>query len=167
MNVPKMIFYKIRRYIFTWLVKKRVGKYEEPLLVNGFSHVSKKTILGKNVSFNGMTIQGCGEVIIGDNFHSGKECIIITQNHNYKGEMLPYDNTYICKKTIIGDNVWFGHRVLVLPGVQIGEGAIIQAGAVVTKDIPKYAIVGGNPAKTFKHRDIEHYERVKKEGKFH
>ena len=152
--------------MFTTLVKMSVGKYGQPLYINGFSRVTKKTILGKNVSFNGMSIQGCGEVVVGDNFHSGKDCMIITQNHNYKGEMLPYDNTYICKKITIGDNVWLGHRVIILPGVTIEEGAIIQAGAVVSSDIPAYAIAGGNPAKVFSHREKEHYDRLKKEGKF-
>ena len=162
----KILLYKIRRYFYTTLIKRMVGKYKEPLYVNGFSRVTKKTILGKNVSFNGMAIQGCGEVSIGDNFHSGIGCMIITQNHNYEGELLPYDNTYICKEIRIEDNVWLGHRVIILPGVTIGEGAIVQAGAVVTTNIPSCAIVGGNPAKVFKYRDKEHYERLKKEGKF-
>lgn len=51
----------------------------------------------------------------------------------------------------------------ILPGVKIGEGAIIQAGSVVVKDIEKYAIAGGHPAKTFKYRDIDHYEKLKQE----
>jgi acetyltransferase-like isoleucine patch superfamily enzyme len=57
--------------------------------------------------------------------------------------------------------------VIILPGVTIHEGAIIQAGSVVVKDIEKCAIAGGHPAKVFKYRDIEHYEKLKKEGKFH
>ena len=65
----------------------------------------------------------------------------------------------------IGDNVWFGHRVTVLPGVSIGEGSIIQAGSVVVSDIPKCAIAGGSPARQFDTRDREHYERLKKEQK--
>jgi len=68
---------------------------------------------------------------------------------------------------LIEDNVWLGHRVIILGGVTIGEGAIIQAGSVVVKDIPKYAIAGGHPAKVFKYRDIKHYNRLKKEKKFH
>jgi len=157
---------RLQKIVYTTIVKMRVERYVHPLHVNAFSWVSSKTILGKNINFNGIKIQGCGDVVIGDNFHSGKECMIITQNHNYEGEMIPYDNTYICKKTIIGDNVWFGHRVIVLPGISIGEGAVIQAGAVVSSDIPECAIAGGNPAKVFSYRDKEHYDRLKKEGKF-
>ena len=58
-------------------------------------------------------------------------------------------------------------RVIVLGGVTIGEGAIIQAGSVVVNDIPKYAIAGGHPAKVFAARDIAHYEELKALGKFH
>lgn len=94
--------------------------------------------------------------------------MMITQIHNYDhGKKVPYDDTYIYKDITIEDNVWLGSRVIVLGGVTIGEGAIIQAGSVVVKNIPKYAIAGGHPATVFKYRDIDHYERLKAEGKFH
>lgn len=141
--------------------------FSEPLTINGYSFVNRNTILGKNVNFNGMKIHGKGKVIIGDNFHSGSECIMITDVHNYEGDAIPYDSTYIIKDIVIGDNVWLGNRVIILGGIKIGEGAIIQAGSVVVKDIPKYAIAGGHPAKPFSTRNIEHYEKLKSEGKFH
>ena len=71
------------------------------------------------------------------------------------------------KEVLIEDNEWLGNRVIILPGVSIGEGSLIQAGSVVVKDIPKYAIAGGHPAKVFSSRDKDHYEELKKEGKFH
>jgi acetyltransferase-like isoleucine patch superfamily enzyme len=156
---------KLMTKIFTYLACQNLYSYKSKPTVNFYSKFTKETSIGESCHFNGMLVQGAGEVIIGDNFHSGKECLILTQNHNHEGEILPYDNTYICKKTVIGNNVWFGHRVIVLPGVTIGEGVIVQAGAVVSKDIPPCAIVGGNPAKAFKYRDTEHYERLKK-GKY-
>ena len=52
----------------------------------------------------------------------------------------------------IGDDVWIGRRVMLLPGVSIGKGAVIGAGAVVTKDVPEFAVVGGVPAKIIKWR---------------
>lgn len=123
---------------------------------------------GNNCNFNGIQCLGDGEIHFGNNFHSGSECMIITSNHNYdKGGAIPYDATHIYKKVIIEDNVWFGNRVLVVGNVTIGEGAIIAAGAVVTKDVPKCAIIGGNPAKVIKFRDINHYNELKKLGKFH
>ena len=137
--------------------------------VNGYSYVNRNTFLGKNVNFNGMKIKGNGKVVIGNNFHSGQECLMITSYHKYDGgDAIPYDSKEdIDKDIIIEDNVWLGDRVIILGGVKIGEGAIIQAGSVVIKDIPKYAIAGGHPAKVFKYRDIEHYEKLKEEGKFH
>lgn len=146
-------------------VAKSCGKN---LKVNGLSYVTPNTSLGNNVNFNGMKIQGEGKVTIKNNFHSGIECMIISSIHNYdNGKAIPYDNTLISKDILIEDNVWLGNRVIILPGVTIGEGAIIQAGSVVVNDIPKYAIAGGHPAKIFKYRDIEHYETLKKDKKFH
>ena len=158
---------EIIRFIYTSKIKIKVGAYKEPLYVNGSSTATKKTFLGKNVNFNGMEIGGCGTVKIGDNFHSGKECSIITQNHNYEGEKIPYDSTFVCKDVTIEDNVWIGNRVIILGGVTIGEGAIIQAGSVVVKSIPKYAIAGGSPAKVFSQRDIKHYTLLKEQKRFH
>jgi len=138
------------------------------LRVNALTQVTSNTWLGDNVNFNGMHIQGRGKVTIGSNFHSGIECMIITDIHNYDhGTMIPYDETYIVKDVVIEDNVWLGSRIIILGGVTIGEGAIIQAGSVVVSNIPKYAIAGGHPAKVFKSRDAEHYERLKKMGRFH
>lgn len=56
---------------------------------------------------------------------------------------------------VIGDDVWLGARVMVMPGVTIGDGAIIAAGAVVTKDIPAFAIAAGVPAKVVGERRLE------------
>ncbi|MFX1260303.1 MAG: acyltransferase, partial [Promethearchaeota archaeon] len=122
---------------------------------------TKQTYIGRNCHFNGMKVQGKGKLVIGDNFHSGEDILVITQNHNYDtGEKIPYDGTYIYKDVIIENNVWIGSRVIILGGVKIGEGAIIQAGSVVTTDVPKYAIVGGHPAKIFSYRDKDHYESL-------
>lgn len=56
---------------------------------------------------------------------------------------------------VVGDDVWFGQRSMILSGIKIGQGAVIAAGSVVTKDVPPYAIVGGNPAKILKYRFSE------------
>jgi len=165
----KKLILKFLRNLYKKKFLKGIKKYQEPLKVNGYSFANRNTFLGKNCNFNGMKIKGNGKVIIGDNFHSGQECLMITSYHKYDGgNAIPYDSKEnIDKDIIIEDNVWLGDRVIVLGGVTIGEGAIIQAGSVVVKDIPKYAIAGGHPAKVFKYRDIKHYEKLKKEGKFH
>lgn len=148
-------------------ILRKVKSHQGEVHVHGWTHLTSNTILGRNPNFNGFDVQGKGQVVFGDNFHSGKECMIITQYHNYEGNSVPYDDTYIVKDVTIGDNVWLGNRVIVLGGVTIGEGAIIQAGAVVVSDIPPCAIAGGNPAKVFKYRDQAHYELMKSQGKFH
>ena len=69
---------------------------------------------------------------------------------------------YLLRKKLY--TLYYGGQVL-RTAKHIGEGAIIQAGAVVHGEIPPYAIVGGNPAKVFKYRDIEHFQKLKAEGK--
>lgn len=158
---------KLRRKYFGANVLKNAKSIGVGFRCNGFSTCSKNTVLGDYVNFNGMTISGNGQCKIGNYFHSGVECLILTQNHNYdNGTMIPYDTSYVCKDVEIGDFVWLGSRVTILPGTKIGEGAVIQAGAVVHGKIPDYAIAGGNPAKVFKYRDIEHFKALKEKGAF-
>jgi virginiamycin A acetyltransferase len=63
-----------------------------------------------------------------------------------------YPITEYTGETIIGNDVWMGHQAVILPNITVGDGAIIGACAVVTKDVPPYAIVGGNPARVLRHR---------------
>lgn len=158
----------IRRKFFTYVVTQSAHSVGTGLKVGGFSRISNNTRLANNVSLNGMSILGNGQVNIGNNFHSGTGCVIITGYHNYdKGNAIPYDSTYIHKDVTIDDNVWLGNDVTILGGVTIGEGAIVQIGSVVVSNIPPLGIAGGHPAKVYKYRDQEHYYNLKQEGKFH
>ena len=155
-------------FFYKKLFQRMAGSFGKNLKVNSYSSVTRNTFLGNNVNFNGMCISGGGKVLIGNNFHSGRDCLMISQIHNYdSGQKIPYDETYILKDIVVEDQVWLGSRVIVLGGVTIGEGEIIQAGSVVVKDIPKYAIAGGSPCKVFKYRDKEHYSGLKDKGSFH
>lgn len=156
------------RTVFTAIAVRTVGHYDAKPKVNFYSRFTKNTSLGRNTNFNGLTIRGQGNVVIGDNFHSGKGCLLINSHHQYdSGNAIPYDTEKVLDLPIvIGDNVWLGDRVLVLGGVTIGEGAVIQAGAVVVSDIGDYGVAGGNPAKVFKTRDIAHYEKLKSGNRF-
>lgn len=158
--------FRAERLRCTLSAKRVMGSYGKRLLVNHPCIFNGNVTVGDYCNFNGMQVLGGGKVHFGDYFHSGTDCMIITQNHNYEGEMIPYDNTYIYKDVNIGECVWFGNRVIVTGNVTIGEGAIIAAGSVVCKDVPPLAIVGGNPAKVIKYRDKEHYFKLKAEGKF-
>ncbi len=157
----------ITRFLFTSFVKLIAKETGTSITVNGFTRVTTHTIIKNHASFNGMCIQGSGTVTIGNYFHSGQECLILTDNHNYEGTEIPYDGTDIVRNVLIDDFVWIGSRVTILGGVHIGEGAIIQAGAVVVSDVPACAIAGGNPAKVFKYRDQAHFYDRKNKGCFH
>jgi acetyltransferase-like isoleucine patch superfamily enzyme len=112
-------------------------------------------------------IECSGGVTIGRYFHTGRGLTIFSTNHNYESEiMIPYDNISINKPVIIKDFVWCGSNVTVVPGVTIGEGVVIGAGTVVTKDVPDYAVIGGNPHKIIKYRNIELFKKLKLNGRF-
>jgi len=160
----------IKNFDPKWVLKKNltiIASYKTIPKIRPYSKtkLNQKTHLGKNCNFNGLIIRGDGKVVIGDNFHSGEDILFITRNHNYQGNALPYEG-YIYGDIIIEDNVWIGSKSIILNGITIGEGAIIQAGSVVVSDIPKFGIAGGHPAKVFKFRDEAHYMKLKKEKKF-
>ncbi len=95
---------------------------------------------------------------------------IRTANHYYDGNdlnMLPFDERVVIRPVIIRENVWIGSHCLILPGVEIGEGAVIGAGSVVTKNIPPLAVVGGAPARIIKWRNKERYYILKKKGEIY
>ncbi len=109
-----------------------------------------------------------GGVTIGRYFHTGRGLTIFSSNHDYDGgDAIPYGPSVICKPVVIEDFVWCGANVTILPGVTVGEGSILAANAVVTKDVPPLAVVGGNPAKILKYRNREHFEKLKAEGRFY
>lgn len=113
-------------------------------------------------------IECSGGVYIGKYFHTGRGLTIFSTNHNYASDFfIPYDKVSIPKKVTIKDFVWCGANVTIVPGVTIGEGVVIGSGTVVTKDVPDYAVIGGNPYKIIKFRDVETFKRLKREGKFY
>lgn len=95
-----------------------------------------------------------GPLEIGNDVMMGPEVIILGGGHNHNRIDIPMrlQGTPKPKTTIIGNDVWIGTRAIIMPGVKIGNGVIIGAGAVVTKDIPDYSIAGGIPAKIIKSR---------------
>lgn len=95
-----------------------------------------------------------GEVTIGNDVMMGPECIVFSRNHNFSRLDIPMrEQGYLePKPCVIGNDVWIGRRVMIMPGVTVGDHVIIVAGAVVTKDVPDFAIVGGVPAKVIKYR---------------
>ena len=166
-RIVRNLFHEVQTRITVGYVHLKARQVGDKLYIGGKVRLSGNVYLGHNVNLNGMTINGYGTVRIGNNFHSGVDCLIISSNHNYKGTALPYDSTHVLKEVRIGDQVWIGDRVLILGGVTIGDGAIIQAGAVVVYDIPALSIAGGNPATVFMMRDENHYKRLLACKSFH
>lgn len=95
-----------------------------------------------------------GPVVIGNDVLMGPEVIVYTQNHKFKDLDLPIRKQGYSEvqPVEIGDDVWLGRRCMVMPGVRIGRGCVVAAGAVVTKDVPPYCVVGGIPARIIKKR---------------
>ena len=158
---------KLRILYYTKKAKKTCAIFGDVSQVNFKSNFTRNTYIGKNCHFNGIKVNGNGKLTIGDNFHSGEDCLVITQNHNYdKGTKLPYDETYILKEVTIGKNVWLGSRVIVLPGSIIEDGCVVQAGSVVHGILPKLSVCGGNPARVIKYRDKAHYDKLEIEHQY-
>ena len=123
-------------------------------------NIDKKAKFGTKLSIgnnSGIGRNSCiqGEVIIGNDVLMGPECYIYTANHEFDDISIPIrkQGYKSSSPVIIGDDVWIGGRTTILPGVKIGNGAIIGAGSVVTKDVDNYAIVAGNPARLIRYRN--------------
>lgn len=111
---------------------------------------------------------GSGGLTIHDNVAIGPMVYVYTSNHRYDGqaEFVPFDEHLIRRPVCIESHCWIGGNSVIVPGVTVHEGAIVAAGSVVTHDVPRCAVVGGNPAKVLKYRDIERFDRLVAEGKF-
>ena len=117
-----------------------------------YTDCGKNIHIGRNVFFNGgCRFQDQGGIYIDDGALIGPMVVLATLNHEqdpeHRGNLFP-------KPIHIGKKVWIGANATVLPGVTIGDGAIVAAGAVASKDVPSGVIVGGVPAKIIKR--VEH-----------
>ena len=114
--------------------------------------LGEELVIGKNVGIAANAfIAMRGKITIGDDTIIGPGVSIHAENHNFSNLEIPIRKQGATRKGInIGNDCWIGSKVVILDGVNIGNHAIIAAGAVVTKDVPDYAIVGGMPAKIIK-----------------
>lgn len=158
----------IRASVALWIKKKR-------LKLKGVSIHNNTTIYG--VRFLGKAtiepycrISGDPNIIVGDNFYMNSGChvqgnitfgrdvmigpktVIWGRDHGTSIGIPMKSQLHIKQDIIIGNDVWIAANVTILKGVNIGDGVVVGAGSVVTKDIPEYAIVVGNPARVIKYR---------------
>lgn len=155
-NLPKSnarIVGKICRWFRSCLAKGFVSYCGHNVNLQKNAVFSTRLEIGDNSSI-GIDCFVQGKVKIGANVMMGPQVLIYTQNHSHERTDIPMiQQGYEKEKMVcIEDDVWIGSRVTILPGVTIGKGSIIGASAVVTKDVPEYSIVAGNPATVVKCR---------------
>lgn len=142
-------------HLFFYSVEfKKVGQnnyFWFPIEMFGKSNIS----IGNNCVINSYVhIWGDGGIEIGNNVMIASHVSITSLTHDYN-ETDMRNAQIIKKKVIINNDVWIGAGAIILPGITIGRGAVVGAGSVVTKDVPEYAIVVGNPSKILKYRNIK------------
>jgi acetyltransferase-like isoleucine patch superfamily enzyme len=143
----------------------RVGRGVRILKKNGEINIGRKVQLHQGVKLSAWGTEGYTKINIGDNtaigdrteIHAG-QAVNIGSNCNISWDVCIMDRDYhkfnspteVIKPVTICDNVWIGCNVIVMKGVTIGEGAVVAAGSVVTRDVPAKTVVGGNPARVIK-----------------
>ena len=115
--------------------------------------ISSKVSIGDDSGI-GMNSVISGPLTIGDKVMIGEEFRVITRNHRIDRTDIPMQEQGFTeeKEVVVGNDVWIGHRVMLMPGAHVGNGCVIAAGAVVSGTIPDYAIAGGVPAKVIRYR---------------
>jgi acetyltransferase-like isoleucine patch superfamily enzyme len=115
-------------------------------LPNAGIHIGQHSLLGEYT-----VIRGQGGVSIGDRVYTSPHCQIIAVNHVFDDPERPFVAQGITAQGIvIEDDVWLGSAAVILDGVRIGRGAVVAAGAVVTRDVPAHTLVGGVPARVIR-----------------
>ena len=154
------LFTSIVAYIPSQIVRKLILKYilrlkisKNVVIYAGFEmrkpwkiSIDSGTVLGHNAILDGKK-----GIKIGKNVNFSSEVMIWTLQHDYNNPSFSVKGGEV----IIEDYVWISTRAIILPNVRIGKGAVVAAGAVVTKDIPPFTIVGGIPAKKIGERNKE------------
>lgn len=159
--------YRIIQKIYNWIVFRCAwlrGKFwglflhsvgERVFVLKGVTFTSPKGIsIGHDVSINrNATLDGHGELKIGNYVLIAPYVTILTANHGFSNPLIPMTCQDISNGIVtIEDDVWIGTNAVILPNVRISRGSVVGANAVVTRDDGAYSIVGGVPAKFIKSR---------------
>jgi maltose O-acetyltransferase len=139
--INKIPFYFIRHFYYKRILRIHLGKgssiHMNCFLYGNHIHIKNNTTINRQCFLDGR-----GQIKIGNNVSISPGVYIITDDHIVNSRNFAGRSRFVH----IDDFVWIGVRAIILPGVHIGKGAVIAAGAVVTKDVAPYTVVGGVPA---------------------
>ncbi len=143
------------RHILGWNIAPDVfilmGQYVQ---MAGARSSGRKVSIGKSTIINhGCLLYTTGGLIIGERVSISAGVWLVTGSHDINDPQFPA----FFKPIVIGNSAWIGMRATILAGVTIGEGAVVMAGAIVSRDVPPYTIVGGVPAKVIKQREPQEF----------
>lgn len=150
-------------------IKRKIRDCDPTARINGRVVITSpdRISIGRGVRIG----RGCflftdGGLVIGDGSVLSRNITIYTGNHCVEGDGVPYDNAYSYKPVKIGIGVWIGMNVCITPGVSIGDHAIVGMGAVISRDVPEGAVVGGAPQRTIRVRNVERKKALADQGEF-
>ena len=150
-HLPSSVNSKVSQKIRYWMASRFVESCGSNVNFEHGARIDSDLRIGSNsgVGINCVTVS----MTIGDNVMMGPDVTILTSTHIIDRIDIPMgEQGSVVKEVSIGNDVWIGMRSIIMPGVTIGNGVVIGAGAVVTKDVPDYAVVGGVPARIIKFR---------------
>lgn len=174
------MFYKLKqnlRLIYSQTKWKRKNNHNKTYIVNNFKQDNISVGNGTYGGLKVLDLAGERKLSIGNYCSIADEVCFVLQDDHLIDNLSTYPFKVMCLHNekneavskgdiILDDDVWIGYRAIILSGVHIGQGAIVAAGAVVTKDVPPYAIVAGVPAKIVKYRFPEDVVKDLKEVDF-
>jgi acetyltransferase-like isoleucine patch superfamily enzyme len=149
--VNRIPFYELRKLLYKKLLFMKIGKHTNIQMGLRVYSPWKIKLANNSVINNNVVLDGRGSLNIGSNVNISPYVQIYTAEHDVNSSNFEY----VSEKVVIEDYAWISTNSIVLPGVTIGKGAVVSAGALVTKDVEPYAIVGGVPAKKIGSRSKE------------
>lgn len=146
--ISKIPSYTIRHWYYRNICRYHISRGASVHM--GVFFTGRKIKIGANTPIGRRSyIDGRAQLTIGENVSISPDVQIITAQHDINDPSFKL----IKAPVTIEDYVWIGTRALILPGIHVGKGAVIAAGAVVTRDVPPFTVVGGVPAKPIKKRN--------------
>lgn len=171
-NKMDTLLFKIMRRI-SYLSKLEIDKKKKLIIdklqscgsdfwLNGTKHYFSnplKVLIGNNVHIgDNFYAKTDGGLIIESHVHISRNVTIYTENHDFKGDVIPYSNQSIHKPVFIGEGSWIGMNVSIAPGVKIGKGVILGIGSIIIKDVKDYEIIKNFSSTVVSTRDSEKFE---------